>query len=372
MKLSKQQLNHISQELVKNIDELYRYFNIEYIELHKMIRSTCFIHGGDNKSALNFYHKADMAYHFKCRTHNCERTFGKSVISMVRGFLSHKKYGWQKQGDQEVSFPETLEFILQFLSGKVDINFDNSTGYDNKADFNYIVSHLDEEKTEAGKLSRLDVRKQLVIPSYYFMRRGFSSNILDEYDVGDCKDKSCDMKFRAVVPVYDSSYRYIGSTGRSFYEQCTKCSGYHHPRSECMSIPKWKHSLGFNRNLCLYNLNKAKKLINEYHVAVIVESPANVWRLEEAGIHNAVATFGTAIHESQRYLLDENGAMAFVVIMDNDDAGQKAKLNIKENFKKLYGLYFPPIETNDIAEMTIDAVQKTLKPLIENFMEIYK
>jgi 5S rRNA maturation endonuclease (ribonuclease M5) len=371
MRWSQQQLNHISEELINNITAFYDHFGIEYKELHKMLRSVCFIHGGDNKTALNLYHKADRVYHYKCRTHGCEQIFGKSVIGMVRGLLSHRKYGWTEKGDEEVSFPEAVKFIINFLSGKVDLNQQIETNYENKNSFNHLVSHICEEQLPFQDITRMDIRKRLSIPSQYFMKRGFSRNILDEYDVGECRNRDSEMKYRAVVPIYNVNYKYIGATGRSVYEQCQQCKGYHHPKSKCMKISKWRHSSGLNRNLCLYNLHKAKQYIKRSNVAVIVESPGNVWRLEEAGIHNSVACFGTEIHDTQRYLLDENGAMVLIIIMDNDDAGRKVKENIKERFSKLYGLYFPIISMNDVAEMSVDDVKETLKPFIDDIMRVH-
>lgn len=369
---NKQQLNTISNQLITNIDKLFDHFNIEYVELNKMIRCKCFIHGGDNATALNIYHKADIACHFKCRTHGCELVFGNSVIGMVRGLLSHRTYGWTQSGDQEVSFPETVKFIIGLLQDNLSQTVDYDQHYDTKSDFNYMMSNFVEEPVQQTNLTRIDIRKQLNIPSTYFVGRGFSRSILDTYDVGECKDRTAEMKYRAVVPIYDINYRYVGATGRSLYEKCKQCSGYHHPQSKCMKISKWKHSTGLKRNLCLYNLNNAKSYLRTSHVAVVVESPGNVWRLEEAGIHNAVATFGTTIHETQQHLLDSQGVMALIVIADNDQAGRDAKEIIRKKMGMLYGLYFPIIDTEDVAEMPVNMVKEKLKPLIDNIIGVYR
>ncbi|NDC71851.1 MAG: hypothetical protein EBZ62_00150, partial [Sphingobacteriia bacterium] len=42
------------------------------------------------------------------------------------------------------------------------------------------------------------------------------------------------------------------------------------------------------------------------HTAIIVESPGNVWRLEENGIHNSVALFGSSLSDRQTDLTWDN------------------------------------------------------------------
>tara|TARA_Y100001938_G_C8035234_1_gene402978 strand:- start:880 stop:1287 length:408 start_codon:yes stop_codon:yes gene_type:complete len=132
------------------------------------------------------------------------------------------------------------------------------------------------------------------------------------------------------------------------------------------------HSKGFQKQKWLYNYWRAKDEILKTGVAIIVESPGNVWRLAEAGIHNAVAIFGTALNVDQRHLLDESGALSLICLMDNDDAGQKAAKKIEEQCSRLYRLFFPSFEGNDVADLNIDKVTSDIKPFIENAMGVYK
>jgi len=107
-------------------------------------------------------------------------------------------------------------------------------------------------------------------------------------------------------------------------------------------------------------------------LAILVESPGNVWRLAEAGIRNVVAIFGTAFNNDQKNLLDESGALSLICLMDNDEAGKKAAKKIEEQCSRLYRIYFPSFDASDIAELNVDKVTSDIKPFIENAMNIYK
>ena len=197
--------------------------------------------------------------------------------------------------------------------------------------------------------------------------------MLEEYDVGYCDNPRKPMYKRAVVPIYDNDHKFIvGCTGRSIFEKCDKCNNYHDPKEKCRHFPKWMHSKGFQKEKWLYNYWKAKNYIIDSGVAILVESPGNVWRLAEAGIHNAVAIFGTAFNQDQKHLLDESGALSIICLMDNDDAGRRAAAKIEEICGKLYRLYFPNLSSNDIADMNVNTVTSDIKPFIENAMNVYK
>ena len=111
----------------------------------------------------------------------------------------------------------------------------------------------------------------------------------------------------------------------------------------------------------LYNFWFAKQHILESTIVVLVESPGNVWRLEEAGIHNSVALFGAHLTDRQKILLDGSGAMTIITIMDNDDAGKKAAQTISDKCKNTYNVVNINIEKNDIAEMSVEEINNTIK-----------
>lgn len=366
-------LKVICDEVCDNIESLLDSFDLEYKTNHKMISMSCPIHGGDNLSALNLYPEGDnYRGNWKCRTHNCEKTFKGSVIGFIRGILSNYKYGWQQPGDQMCSFEEAVNYALNFINK--DINSIKISRTDKeKKQFTNVVTYLNKEITQTkSKITRNQIVQSLVIPAQYYLDRNYSSEVLIKYDVGLCEKDNKEMSDRIVVPIYDNDYEYmVGCTGRSIYEKCDQCKSYHDtnincPSNEnCWKYPKWKHNSDFKSQNHLYNFWFAKKFILDTGVAIIVESPGNVWRLEENGIHNSVAIFGSSLSDRQKILLDSSGAMSLIVLTDNDEAGRKAAEQIKLKCQNTYRIFIPQISKADVGEMNSDEINNEIKSYIE-------
>jgi hypothetical protein len=371
------QLKHLSDVVCDDIENLLSHLGItSYRMLDKMVITSCPIHGGDNDSAFNLYHQGDSYRgNWKCRTHQCEETFKSSIIGFIRGCLSHEN-GWSKPGDPVVSFAEALKYAIDF--SKSDLaNIKVSKKAKEKSTFINAIKNIQptDKAANTSTIPRTSVIKALSIPSSYFLNRGFSAEILKRYDVGDCLDPNKEMHSRAVVPVYNDSGQYmIGCTGRTIYDKCGQCSGYHGSESSCPSdndtwkYSKWRHNKNFKTQECLYNYWFAKDHISSSHTVVLVESPGNVWRLEEAGIHNSVAIFGASLSHKQKMLLDISGAMNIVTIMDNDQAGQAAAKNIEDKCCRTYNIKHIQLTANDIADMTIEQIHESITPQLKGYI----
>jgi 5S rRNA maturation endonuclease (ribonuclease M5) len=341
-----------------------------------MIIMACPIHGGDNCSALNLYPEGD-AYrgNWKCRTHNCEKLFKGSVIGFIRGIISNQKYGWREPGDEACSFKEAVDFALAFINKDIS-NIKVSKSEREKKIFTSVMNNIQKPiEASVSKITRPQIRKSLSIPAQYYLDRNYSAQILDRYDVGLCERDGKEMSGRIVVPVYDNNYEYmVGCSGRSIYEKCVSCKGFHNPHSDCPTkdevwkFSKWKHNCDFKSQNHLYNFWFAKEHILKSNIAVIVESPGNVWRLEENGIHNSVAIFGSSLSDRQKIVLDSSGAMSLVILTDNDEAGKKAAEQIKNKCQNTYRIFIPEISTNDIGEMNSEQIEKEIKSFIQRII----
>lgn len=369
-------LKILCDDLCDNIESLLDTLDIKYRTNSKMISMSCPIHGGDNLSALNIYPDGETYRgNWKCRTHNCEKEFKSSIIGFVRGVISHQKYGWNEPGDPSCSFNEAVEYVSSFLNKDLkDIHISN-VDRDKKIFTNSInyINKIPELKTNV--ITRQQIIKAINIPAQYFCNRGYSADILKKYDVGLCDNSSKPMHNRVVVPIYDVDYKYmVGCSGRSIFEKCPKCQSYHDHQLSCPDneyrwlYPKWKHSADFKSQNHLYNFWFAKEHIYETGMVIIVESPGNVWRLEENNIHNSVAIFGSSLSDRQKMLLDSSGAMTIIILTDNDDAGAKAAQQIKEKCQNTYRIYTPQISKNDIGEMTTGEIDKQIKEYIQRIL----
>lgn len=365
-------LKILSDTLCDSIESLLEYFGLEYRQQSKMITMSCPIHGGDNPSALNLYPEGESYRgNWKCRTHHCEEIFKSSIIGFIRGVLSHQTLKWEKNGDQACSFDDAVSFAEKFSNKNLrDIKISRKTLEKNQ--FINTVKHISSSDTiQTAKIGRCHIQKSLQIPSRYFLSRGFSKEILMKYDVGECNNSSKEMFGRAVVPIYDIDHKFmVGCSGRSIFEKCNSCSLYHNPNCKCPESDdawknsKWRHSYQFKTQEHLYNLWFAKEHIINSRTIILVESPGNVWRLEESGIHNSVAIFGSSLADKQKMLIDMSGAMSIILLMDNDDAGRKACEQIIKKCHKIYNIHTISINHPDVGCMTVDQIQQEIIPQI--------
>jgi 5S rRNA maturation endonuclease (ribonuclease M5) len=346
--LDQNKLKIVCDQLCDKIEDLLDHFDLEYKHNTKFVSMSCPIHEGDNDSALNIYHTGDTYRgNWKCRTHQCDKIFKGSIIGFLRGILSRRELGWVKEGDDMYSFQDTVSFALKFLN--LDMKNVKVSKYQKEKDQFVtnakILSH--NIKPNHQNITRASIRKSLLIPSPYFMSRGFSPEVLKKYDVGECQNPTKTMHNRAVVPIYNTDYEYmVGCSGRTIDDNIK---------------PKWKHSSDFKAEENLYNFWFAQEYIKQNNEVVLVESPGNVWKLEENGIHNSVATFGAHLTDKQKMLLDTSGAMTIIVIMDSDTAGEEARKQIDKKCSKTYNIKHIRLSKNDIADMSAEEINKEIK-----------
>jgi DNA primase len=289
--------------------------------------------------------------------------FINSAFGFVRGLLSMARYKWKERGDQMASIFETVELVNKLLEvDAVDVPTDMD-----KIKFISQTNNGIKQAKIIGKIPKQQVRSQLEFPAKYLTNRGFSPQVLDRYDVGLCNNRTKEMYQRIVVPIYDDSGQYmVGCTCRSIYEKCPLCKLWHNPKIPCPQkwhehmFSKWKHS-GFKRDFHLYNSWFACKHIQMTNQVIVVESPGNVWKLEEAGIHNSVAIFGTYISKQQTGLLNKMGAMYVTVIGDNDKAGDTMCEIIQKNKMWKVERIKVPQGYDDLGDMPINKITELLK-----------
>lgn len=366
-----QKLRILCDKLTDKLEDVLNEFGIDFEKDKKKLICCCPVHGGDNVAACNIFHVGrEIRGNWKCRTQQCERTFVSSSIGLVRGILSHQKYGWASKGDKTVSFPDTIKYVEKLLGEKLStIKVDHVLL--EKQSFIRQEEVLNRKPENKKFATREIIRQNLQIPAQYYVDKGFKPEILDKYDVGLCTAVGKEMTGRIVIPVYDDKYDYmIGCTGRSIYDKCEKCGSYH--TSSCPSekdlwkYSKWKHNSTFNAQDNLFNYWFAVPEIQRTNTVILVESPGNALKLVQEGVQNVVATFGAHLTDSQKFKLDCSGAMTIILIMDNDEAGRKAREEIRALCNRTYRVFdvYCPDEFGDLGEMgDITEVIKKIKEI---------
>lgn len=302
-------------------------YRIQYYERGDLIICNCPIHHGDNESAFNLNINPDSNYFGRwfCNTKKCHYDYHNDMIGLAHGLLSRER---------PVSFYEALEYCESLVTG-ININTDTIT-VDN------VTSFLTkEQKVNKILLAREDVRKRLLIPPQFYLNKGFSAEILNEFDVGLCTQRNVLMEDRVVFPVYSEDGKFmIGCTGRTIVNH----------------RDKWINSKGFSKSTQLYGYHRAIKRAKELNAIILVEGQGDVLKMHEAGVINTVGLFGSDISDAQEFLLQRTGIMNVVLAMDPDEAGKDAYIKINNKLKNLFNVHELKLTDKDLGDMTLSEI----------------
>ncbi len=125
-------------------------------------------------------------------------------------------------------------------------------------------------------------------------------------------------KSRIVFPICDQYGNVVGFSGRVINDSTPKY----------LNTAETKY---FKKSMLLYNYHRASTTINKTKSIIITEGFFDVMRLYTIGIHNAVATMGTAFTKYHAKMISDVCSTVYLS-MDGDEAGIKASLEI---FKSL-------------------------------------
>jgi len=310
-----------NEMLGNNVEVLLEKLNLEYKVYGKKILLACPVHGGDNKDACAIYINSDVP-NWKCWTHGCHTTVGKSLVSFVKGVKGYTI-------DQVISWTENN-------FGELKVNYESR--------FNINVNTLiQKRKTQPTTISKTELLQRIVKPASFYLKKGFKRETLDKYDVG-LGTKAIDYMYnRVIVPVFNDTYEEcVGVLGRTLYDKCILCNGYHDYKSICPvnktynNFSKWKNSPGFYCNSYLYNYWFAKDFIKKTGIIILVEGQADVWKCYEAGINNVVGIFGNTLTEDQQMIIESSGAQKIISFLDPDKGGVDGALTIKKYAESMF------------------------------------
>jgi 5S rRNA maturation endonuclease (ribonuclease M5) len=365
MKLNQAIVNQITDECCEVIGEMLTELGIPYSRSQRRLFGPCPIHGGDNPGAWNLYPEGDNVRGiWFCRTHNCHEEWKKTLVGFVHAILCRDNPA------DDLTWIDAVKWMARFLGYDdfKDVKTPDAATLERQR-FNNMTRRLNLAPRRPVKLLTSErYQKAVKIPAPYYIDRGYDAKTLERYEVGYAKKTH-----RVVVPIYNEDHESIvGMTARSMWDQCEKCSYYHNPLRDCpvdigaqINACKWKNSPGFEAAHYLYNLWFARPYIINSKTIILVEGPGDVWRLEEAGIKNSVAMFGTDLTEEQLTLIESSWAMNVVVLTDNDEAGKKAAENVKKKLQRTHRLFFPGIKADDVGALQTDQVTDDIAPILE-------
>lgn len=359
-------LDDLAIQLVDGLPEILDDFGIEYCEHHNRLSMPCPVHGGDNPEGCSVFIDGQTAQgNWVCFTHHCELNFDSSIFGFFRGILSHLER-------REVDFGYMLKWASDFLKLETSTPASIAQHKDRKQFANFCKKVSTTARSLRGTVPRSKVRRFLQIPAEYYLERGYSKAVLEKYDVGFCNHKKSRMFLRVVVPVYDDNYTMIGCVGRTVQPKCNVCGYHHYDNRGCPTnkiekrwASKWKNSDGFNASHYFYNLWEAKPTINKSGLVILVEGQGDVWRLEEAGIHNSLGLFGDELSDGQQCILEQLNVRHLVLATDNDLAGISAREKITDQCSRLFNVYEVSLPKHDVGQLTVQETRDVFLPIVE-------
>jgi 5S rRNA maturation endonuclease (ribonuclease M5) len=304
-------------------------------ETPKEVRCECPIHGGDNKTAFRFNKETRT---WVCFTKKCHEVFGNDIIGLIKALTGSEFMDAVDHLKHIVGEVDSVDYIAAKRQKEMDA-FMNSEGRSNA-------------KPESVNQDSLDIFKTL--RSGFFVKQGFSLETLDYFEVaGGWQDKHG--LIRDIIPIRNDVGNLVAYSLRDIREKVKS------------NDSKYILTPGFDKDNCLYNLDKAQKYVGELPL-IVVEGFKSVWRLYEYGIKNVVATMGAGITEGQEALLCMYAFKGVVVMFDNDEAGVLAAVKALESLKgrlnSLLPVFIQEVDENgkglDPADLTKEQVYEYL------------
>jgi DNA primase len=262
-------------------------------ETYKEIRCSCPVHKGDNKTAFRFNKDTRT---WVCFTHKCHESHGNDIIGLIKAITGKDFIG-------------SVDY-LKFLMG--DTNEIDYVESKRKREISNFIQSYDTVVLKHKSVNENSLNRFKTLRTGYFTRKGYKNSTLDYFEIGGGWVDSQDVA-REIIPIRDHHGTLVAYSLRDIRDN--------------NSDDDFKYILtpGFDKQNCLYNLNKAQKYGDTLPI-IVVEGFKSVWRLYEYGIKNVVATIGAGITEGQQLLLCRYALKGIVMMSDNDKAGVDATI----------------------------------------------
>lgn len=334
---SKEELRYKLEALKQAIDADYLLqllgFNISRSTL-KEVRASCRVHGGDNKTSFKMNKQTK---NWLCFSHGCQEDIGYDVISLVMHILN-------------LSFTDAVKY-LENITGFNMHDEKSYVEYKRFKDRQEVIQHTGKCELPPTHVTEEYLKIFRKFRSNYFEKEkngGFPKEILDEFEIGGGYVDKYSFQ-RDIIPIRNKEGKLAAYSCRDITDKAE----YDY---------KYLLTEGFEKDLVLYNLHRAKNFAGKSKTIIVVEGFKSVWKLYMADFKNAVACMGSRITEGQRNLLYST-AFNVITLFDGDESGIKGTLNAIEEMKGKINLIplFLPYADKDPADYTIEELQHIIK-----------
>jgi len=147
-------------------------------------------------------------------------------------------------------------------------------------------------------------------------KSGYSMKALEEGRLVATSESGRTFDFfrgRLMIPIYNDAGEVVAFSGRLL-----------DPEAKAQKYVNSSETPVFTKSKILFGLNKSKRAIIEAESAIVCEGQIDLMRCWQKGIHNIVASQGTAFTDSHARILKRIARKEVVVCFDADSAGQNA------------------------------------------------
>lgn len=148
--------------------------------------------------------------------------------------------------------------------------------------------------------------------------------------------------FPLVMPFRDAHGNIVAMVGRSLLNDKERA---------IKKINKYRNTTPFKKGQCLFGLYENKQSILEQDLVYVVEGQFDIIKAREIGMTNVVA-LGTSNMTPYQFSIISRYTSNIILLLDNDEAGQKGRELAVKKFGKLANIqnFYIPEGNNDIDE----------------------
>lgn len=294
----------------------------DYVITEEHIRGPAPCHGGNNPIGWIFYFRNG---NWKCWTHHCEEEYGKSCVGLIRAIL-------------DCSYTDAWKKAVEFVDTHSisDERVEELRQKQNRA-FKEAKENAWKEHRNPIKVFPESCLDHLIHADEFAKNRELDPKLFRQYRIGlATKGK---MTGRIIIPIRNLDGQIVGFSGRK-----VKCGS---------NDLKWLHWPGkddeakLKTGIHFFNLDNAFKynVTNDKNDYILTEGPFDTLKMEMAGVHNSISTFGNGVSEGQIEVLRQLGATKVWIAYDGDEAGKDgAQRTMKKLEKNLFSVCIIELE----------------------------
>ena len=247
---------------------------------------------------------------------------------------------------ENVSFPEAIKIVAKKIGYNLKSNYDDVVESKYKKEYEIMNFAAKYYMNNINSKEGLEARK-------YLDKRGITSEIIKEFNIGLATDKPSDLynilnkknysldeldklglvnkynldvfdtfQNRIIIPIEDIKGQIVGFTGRIY-----------HNEKDIAKYINTKETIIFKKGNILFNFHNARNYIREKKQAILVEGNMDAIKLSAKGIKNVIALMGVALSKEQIIILKKLN-VPIILMLDNDSAGLNATFKNGELLSK--------------------------------------